>query len=173
MASLYGTDTTYAIVVAGDFAAGHACLGKRKRAGAKTCSNPESRQFRPLPSHRPIASYRGAGAIRSIHSRQFAMGRNSALAQVQLSELPRINLQTLPIHSLSPSRHQVDDKHDHRNDQQDVNQAASNVKTEAQEPENQNDYKYCPQHTNSFYTPWAPKSLTGLERPHCSSAMNC
>jgi hypothetical protein len=46
----------------------------------------------------------------------------------------------------SASNHQVEDQNDQRQDQQQMNQATGNMKTEAKEPQNQNDDKNCPEH---------------------------
>jgi hypothetical protein len=45
---------------------------------------------------------------------------------------------------------QVEDKDDQRYDQEKMNQAAGYMKAEAQEPQNQNDNKNCPEHSPPF-----------------------
>jgi hypothetical protein len=47
---------------------------------------------------------------------------------------------------LTPASDQVIDQDDHGYDQQDMNQAATDVADESQQPQNQQDYQYCPQH---------------------------
>jgi hypothetical protein len=48
---------------------------------------------------------------------------------------------------IAPSScHQIEDKDDECNYQEKVNQAAGNMETEAQEPQNKNDYKNRPKH---------------------------
>jgi hypothetical protein len=44
------------------------------------------------------------------------------------------------------SSDQVEDQDDQREHQKEMNQAASDVKAEAQKPQNQNDHKNCPKH---------------------------
>ena len=52
---------------------------------------------------------------------------------------------------VAPSpRNEVEDEHDERNYQQDVNQPACDVKAETQQPQNQNDDKNRPQHRYPF-----------------------
>ena len=48
--------------------------------------------------------------------------------------------------SASSACHQVEDQNDQRHNEQKVNQATGNMKTEAQKPQNQNDDKNCPEH---------------------------
>jgi hypothetical protein len=47
------------------------------------------------------------------------------------------------------SCHQVKDKDDQCYHQQEMNQAAGDVKAESEKPENQEDYEYCPEHFES------------------------
>jgi hypothetical protein len=67
-------------------------------------------------------------------------GRNSIDCQLEK------RLRPLASKSASPSRHQVDDKNDERYNQQKMNQAARDVKTETKQPQNQNYYKNRPEH---------------------------
>jgi type IV secretory pathway VirB9-like protein len=53
----------------------------------------------------------------------------------------------------SPSGQQVEDQDDQRYDQKKMYQAAGDMKAEAQEPENENNYKDCPEH-KSPYSAW-------------------
>jgi hypothetical protein len=51
----------------------------------------------------------------------------------------------------SPSaRHQVEDQDNHRDNQQNMYQAAGNMETEAQKPQNQKNNKNSPKHTPPF-----------------------
>lgn len=57
----------------------------------------------------------------------------------------------LPLYRSPASGYEVENQ-DHRRDyKQKVNQAAANVKAEAEKPENQHDYKYCPKHWNPLF----------------------
>jgi hypothetical protein len=52
---------------------------------------------------------------------------------------------------------QIEDQDDHSYDQQKMNQAASNVKTEAQQPQYEHDHKNCPEHSSSIFACRAPE----------------
>jgi hypothetical protein len=45
---------------------------------------------------------------------------------------------------------QVEDQHDNSDHDQDVDKPAANVKREAEQPQNQQNYKDCPEHRFSF-----------------------
>jgi hypothetical protein len=72
---------------------------------------------------------------------------------------------------------QVDDQDDHGDDEKKVNQAAGDVEAETQEPQDQNDYKNCPEHRILFSALSAPSrfgsgkgarnAFTGLVRCNC------
>ena len=47
---------------------------------------------------------------------------------------------------------QSDDQHDYSDDEQDVNQAACDVETEAQKPQDEQDYKDSPEHSRSPFS---------------------
>src|ERR1700758_3896214 len=49
----------------------------------------------------------------------------------------------------SAASDQVDDQHDHSDNEQQVNQTSGDVKTEAQKPQNQQNYEKCPKHRRS------------------------
>ncbi len=67
--------------------------------------------------------------------------------------------QVLHASEVAPSSgQQVEDQDNHRYHQQEVNQAAGNMKAEAQEPQNQNDDKNCPEHRYPFPAWRAPES---------------
>jgi hypothetical protein len=51
--------------------------------------------------------------------------------------------------ALSPFQ-QIDDQDDYCHDQQNVNQAAGNMKAEAEQPQDYKDYENCPQHIFPF-----------------------
>jgi hypothetical protein len=48
--------------------------------------------------------------------------------------------------NLASSGYQIKDQDDQRNHQQEMNEAAGDVKTESEKPENQQDHEYCPEH---------------------------
>lgn len=70
--------------------------------------------------------------------------------------------------SAPAARHEVEDQDDHGEHQEKVNQTASYVKAEAHEPQNQNDYKYCPEHLHPFLALLAPETwnLSGAPTMH-------
>jgi hypothetical protein len=49
--------------------------------------------------------------------------------------------------ALSSARDQVHDQQDHPDDEQNVDEAATNVKREAEQPEDEHDYEDCPEHS--------------------------
>jgi hypothetical protein len=49
----------------------------------------------------------------------------------------------------APTAYQVDDQHYERNHQQQVNQAAGDMKAKAKQPQNQKHYENCPKHDRS------------------------
>lgn len=55
---------------------------------------------------------------------------------------------------------QVENKNNHGNNQQQVNQAATEVHAEAQKPQNEDDYKDCPKHNSTFLILQAPGGQT-------------
>jgi hypothetical protein len=46
----------------------------------------------------------------------------------------------------APTAYQVKDKHDYRNDDQDVDQPATDMEGKAKQPQNQKNYEDCPEH---------------------------
>ena len=56
------------------------------------------------------------------------------------------------------SGNQVDDEDDQRDDQQKVDQAAGDVKAEAQKPQHHKDDENCPKHMHSFSALRAPET---------------
>jgi hypothetical protein len=85
----------------------------------------------------------------------------------------RVTLQAQSLKRASASRYKVDHQHYERNNQEQVNEAAGNVKAEAEKPEDQKDYKNRPKHTCSLvhllHVLQACSSLgfliRGIERP--------
>jgi hypothetical protein len=70
----------------------------------------------------------------------------------QYSNIPRTRLGALCRLNCSASGDKVDDQYDHGYHQQDVNQAAGHVETEAQNPQKQKDYKNRPKHAQSPFS---------------------
>jgi hypothetical protein len=79
------------------------------------------------------------------------------------SSVPLAGLQ----HS-SPAGYQVDDEHDKRDNQQQMDQAASNVQAESNNPQNQKNYKDRPEHMLSFLSLGAQ-----TQKERCSSLRVC
>jgi hypothetical protein len=52
------------------------------------------------------------------------------------------------LHHPPTSGYEIENQDYHCDYKQKVNQAAANVKAEAEKPKNQHDYKYCPKHIN-------------------------
>jgi hypothetical protein len=64
----------------------------------------------------------------------------------------------LALNIASSPADEIEDQNDHRDDQQNVNQTAGDVKAEAKQPQNQENYKDCPKHIYSFSALRAPES---------------
>jgi hypothetical protein len=64
----------------------------------------------------------------------------------------------------SASGYQVEDKNDHRQYQEKVNESAGHMEAETEEPENQKNHKDCPEHNYSLAAPRAHESRKTLMR---------
>ena len=62
----------------------------------------------------------------------------------------RIGRLSRGLESSTSSGDQVEDKYDQREHQQEVDQPAAEVEAETEEPQDQNDYKNCPEHRIPF-----------------------
>jgi len=67
--------------------------------------------------------------------------------------------------STPASGQQVEYQDDQRQNQEKVNHAAGNMETEAQQPQNENNYKDCPKHSRSFAAMRTHENCKTLRRP--------
>jgi hypothetical protein len=82
-------------------------------------------------------------------------------------------LRTVSSEITAPPRDQVDDQHNQRNNQQNVNQAAGNMEAEAQKPQNEEDDKDCPEHSYSFFTLRTPENRDRSPASKTHLAVDC
>jgi hypothetical protein len=76
--------------------------------------------------------------------------RSQQLALKMHCAYPMLVLVRLASSTAPPSDHQVEDQNAHGYDQKNVNQAAGDVETKTQEPQNEKNYKNRPKHRFSF-----------------------
>jgi hypothetical protein len=136
-----------------------------------------------VQTHTHISAYGGGvrtGLVVRLH--QFPRFASAVRARSREARLVRrypegaILIELRPLiasHHTPTSGHEVEDQDHHSDNQQYVDQAAANVKAEAEKPENQHDHENCPKHMSPRSVANVPEAWLSLHGPgHIATLLN-